>query len=133
MLQIRLGSTFDVLLLYCLDDGRVIPKDTHFNLMLCVMFRDLQYFSNPDEFNPDRFFRIDLLEDTNPYVYIPFSAGSRNCIGQKFAMLEIKSTISKILRHYELNSLGDPPEVVMELILRSKNGIQLGLKSRPRE
>lgn len=96
------------------------------------MFRDNQYFSNPDEFNPERFTRIDD-SSTNPYVYIPFSAGSRNCIGQKFALLEIKSTISKILRHYELNPIGDSPKVIMELILRSKNGIQLGLKPRPRE
>lgn len=94
------------------------------------MFRDPQYFSDPDKFNPDRFARI---ESTNPYVYIPFSAGSRNCIGQKFALLEIKGTISKILRHYELIPMGDPPKVIMELILRSKNGIQLGLKPRPRE
>lgn len=96
--------------------------------MLSAMFRDPQYFSDPDEFNPDRFIRAD--ESSNPYVYIPFSAGSRNCIGQKFAMLEIKSTISKLLRHYELNPMGDPPQVIMELILRSKNGIQLGLKPR---
>lgn len=95
------------------------------------MFRDPQYFSNPDEFNPDRFIAID--ETTNPYVFIPFSAGSRNCIGQKFALLEIKSTISKILRHYELIGVGDPPEVIMELLLRSKNGIQLGHKCRPKD
>lgn len=65
--------------------------------------------------------------------YIPFSAGSRNWIGRKFALLKIKSTKSKIFSHYELNPLGDPPDVIMELILRSKNRIQLGLKPRPRE
>lgn len=45
-------------------------------------------------------------------------------------MLEMKSTISKILRHYELLSVGEEPIPLMELVLRSENGIQLGLKPR---
>lgn len=92
------------------------------------MFRDAKYFPNPDDFNPKRF--IDTNENISPYMYIPFSAGARNCIGQKFAMLEVKSTISKILRYYELLPMGDVPEIVIQLVLRSKNGVQLGLKHR---
>lgn len=45
-------------------------------------------------------------------------------------MLEMKSTISKILRHYELLPVGEAPIPIMELIIRSENGIQLGLKPR---
>lgn len=96
--------------------------------MLFEMFRDPKYFKDPNDFDPDRF--INTNENINPYVFIPFSAGSRNCIGQKFALLEVKSTISKILRYYELLTLGDEPDITMQLVLRSKNGIQLGLKAR---
>lgn len=94
------------------------------------MFRDPKVFENPEEFRPERFALDSTMENTNPYAYIPFSAGSRNCIGQKFAMLEMKSTISKILRNFELLPEGEDPIPLMELILRSKNGIQLGLKPR---
>lgn len=45
-------------------------------------------------------------------------------------MLEMKSSISKILRHYELLPVGEEPIPIMELVLRSENGVQLGLRPR---
>lgn len=112
------------------DDGRILPADTNFNLMLFVMFRSEKYFEEPEKFDPNRFIDGDGNEKYNPYMFIPFSAGSRNCIGQKFALLEMKSTISKLLRYYELLPMGDAPITSSELVLRSKNGIQIGLKPR---
>ena len=52
--------------------------------------------------------------------------------GQKFAMLELKSTISKVLRNYELFSAGEKFELILvnEVILKSKNGVNLILKDR---
>ena len=38
-----------------------------------------------DMFKPERFLYNDILQ----FSFIPFSAGSRNCIGQKFAMNEM--------------------------------------------
>uniref|UniRef100_A0A182WRT8 Cytochrome P450 n=1 Tax=Anopheles quadriannulatus TaxID=34691 RepID=A0A182WRT8_ANOQN len=33
---------------------------------------------------------------------MPFSAGSRNCIGQRYAMLEVKTVLVKLLANYQL-------------------------------
>ena len=52
--------------------------------------------------------------------------------GQKFAMLELKSLLSKVLMNYKL-CLGHPEEqlkLVAELVLRSQNGIRLKLERR---
>ena len=46
-------------------------------------------------------------------------------------MLEMKSTISKVLRHYHLSVLENyEPIDVLELIIKSKNGIMLKIKNR---
>jgi cytochrome P450 family 4 len=52
--------------------------------------------------------------------------------GQKFAMMELKSVLSKLLRKYKI-CLGDPLEklnFVAELVLKSRNGIRLKLAQR---
>ncbi|XP_013103166.2 cytochrome P450 4d2 [Stomoxys calcitrans] len=110
-------------------NGVTIPGNCHFNIPLFVVFRDPEYFKEPNDFKPERFYD-EKPDDIFPFAYTPFSAGPRNCIGQRYAMLEMKSVISKILRHYELLPLG--PEVVpsLSLILRSTTGMQMGLKPR---
>ncbi|EFA04617.2 cytochrome P450-like protein [Tribolium castaneum] len=52
--------------------------------------------------------------------------------GQKFAMLEMKSTISKILRKYKLLPADPQHELnlVSELILKSSNGIKISIEPR---
>uniref|UniRef100_A0A1A9ZLJ0 Cytochrome P450 n=1 Tax=Glossina pallidipes TaxID=7398 RepID=A0A1A9ZLJ0_GLOPL len=106
-----------------------LPRNTHIVLPLYAVGRDPQYFSNPDDFLPERF----LLENTikiHPFSFVPFSAGPRNCVGQKFAMLEMKMIVGKVLRDYEILPLGPDIMPIMSLILRSTTGINLGLKPR---
>lgn len=96
---------------------------------LFVVLRDADYFHNPNDFLPERFMGNND-EHIFPFAYVPFSAGPRNCIGQKYAMLEMKSTISKVLRHYELLPLGAEIVPSLSLIMRSTTGVNMGLKPR---
>lgn len=109
--------------------GNKIPAGTNYTVGIYVTLRDPMYFSEPEKFKPERFLD-DSMNKMNAYAYIPFSAGPRNCIGQKFAILEMKSTISKILRHFELLPLGPEVRPMMNLVLRSANGNHVGLKPR---
>ena len=94
--------------------------------------REARYFPEPEKFDPERFNVERSAEKTNPYQYIPFSAGPRNCIGQKFAVAELKSLVSKVLRHYEiLPPTGKQDEsFIAELILRPEHGVFVRLKPR---
>jgi cytochrome P450 family 4 len=62
-------------------NGRVIPAHSKFNIGIYHMHRDPDLFPNPEQFLPERFDLDNTLELANPYVFVPFSAGPRNCIG----------------------------------------------------
>ncbi|CAD7087170.1 unnamed protein product [Hermetia illucens] len=108
----------------------IFPADSNVNVPIYVILKDPKLFPEPEKFDPDRHLLENSNDKTNPYSYIPFSAGPRNCIGQKFAMLEMKSTVSKMLRYYELLPMGPEPIPVINLVLRSANGIHIGIKER---
>uniref|UniRef100_A0A8D8YJY1 Cytochrome P450 4V2 n=1 Tax=Cacopsylla melanoneura TaxID=428564 RepID=A0A8D8YJY1_9HEMI len=83
-------------------DGYTIPKGAAIWVTIfCGPHRDPRYWSNPDRFDPDRFLPSET-KGRNPNAYMPFSTGPRNCIGQKYAMLQIKTMISTILRRYRI-------------------------------
>ncbi|GAB0093435.1 Cytochrome P450 4d2 [Sergentomyia squamirostris] len=111
-------------------NGKIIPAYCNYTMGIYFMGRDPSLYPEPELFKPERFSLENTTEITNPFAYVPFSAGPRNCIGQKFAMLEIKSMLSKVLSHFELLPCGPEPRIIAEIVLRSQNGVHLGLKCR---
>ncbi|XP_061398086.1 cytochrome P450 4d8-like [Musca vetustissima] len=107
-------------------DG-IIPANTQFVISIFNTMRDPRYYEKPSDFIPDRH---EDTSSSNPFTYIPFSAGQRNCIGQRFAMLEMKVILCKIVREYELLPFGVNVEPILGIVLRSETGMQIGLKKR---
>ena len=67
--------------------------------------------------------------EKDPFSFLPFSAGQRNCIGQNFAMSEIKVFISQEVRSFDISLDEDRPAVpYRELVTTSKTGIFLHFK-----
>lgn len=96
-----------------------IPADTTVVLSILLAHRNPRVWQNPSKFDPDRFLPENLiLKHRNPYVYVPFSAGPRNCIGQKFALLEEKSVLTAILRKWRVKSAKEEVSFASTLILR---------------
>lgn len=112
-------------------DKYLIPEGSTCMIFTHAMHNNPKYFPKPEVFDPDRFLPENSLE-RHPFAYIPFSAGPRNCIGQRFAQMELKVILAKIIRNYHIRTLDhrDKLEVVGELVLRSRNGLNVQLIPR---
>ncbi|GAB9477074.1 Cytochrome p450 [Globisporangium polare] len=62
------------------------------------------------EFKPERWIDPDTgkLISVSPFKFMAFSAGRRNCIGMKFAMMEIKCTLAVLLSQFDFTTVEDP-------------------------
>jgi cytochrome P450 family 110 len=64
-----------------------------------------EVYPNPKQFIPERF----LERQYSPYEYLPFGGGNRQCIGNAFAMYEMKIILGTILAQYKISSLKRRP------------------------
>ncbi|XP_017473094.1 PREDICTED: cytochrome P450 4d2-like [Rhagoletis zephyria] len=108
----------------CYIHGNCIPKGTSVLLAIYEIQNDADYFPEPHKFMPER------QANENPFAFVPFSAGPRNCIGQRFALLEMKTFIARIVQVYELLSLGADVVPTVRVVLESKTGWQMGFRKR---
>ncbi|XP_037929947.1 cytochrome P450 4d8-like [Teleopsis dalmanni] len=109
-----------------IGDG-VLPATTEVYVDFFNTMRDPDNYENPEEFIPERF---ENMKMESAFVYLPFSAGPRNCIGQKFAMLEMKMILAKVVSTFELIGSGENIQVRFALIIRSFNGFPIIMKQR---
>ena len=91
--------------------GKAVPPGTTVSVNIQAMHYDPANFKEPRSFRPERFLKGDPgLESFHPYAHMPFGGGARSCIGQRFAMEEIKLTLVAILREFRFElSPGQAP------------------------
>uniref|UniRef100_A0A670KGY9 Cytochrome P450 family 4 subfamily F member 22 n=1 Tax=Podarcis muralis TaxID=64176 RepID=A0A670KGY9_PODMU len=108
-----------------LPDGKIIPKG---NICLVSIFgthHNPAVWPEPEVYNPHRF-EPKALQNQSPLAFVPFSAGPRNCIGQNFAMSELKVALALTLLRFVVRL--DESQAVRRLpalILRAENGLWL--------
>ncbi|XP_015188691.1 PREDICTED: cytochrome P450 4C1 [Polistes dominula] len=121
--SLRLYPSVHFVARYLTDDMQLkkflIPAGTNIRINIFHLHRNPEFWPNPDVFDPDRFLPENISK-RNAYCYIPFSAGLRNCIGQKYAMFEMKLMVAHILHHFYLEPVEDLDNIKLmgDIILR---------------
>ncbi|KAM8925425.1 cytochrome P450 4F6 isoform 1-T1 [Lycaon pictus] len=116
-----------------LPDGRVIPKGNNCVLSIFGIHHNPSVWPDPEVYNPLRF-DPEIPQKRSPLAFIPFSAGPRNCIGQAFAMSEMKVVLALTLLRFRVLPHEEEPRRKPELILRAEGGLWLRvepLSARP--
>lgn len=106
-------------------DGYTLHKGTGVDIGIQSVHMNPTVWKDPFKFDPFRF-QKENLETKHPYAFIPFSAGPRNCIGQQFALTEMKILVIKLLQSYTFN-LTSGYQMIRETttILTQKGGLSL--------
>ncbi|KAH7947556.1 hypothetical protein HPB52_013185 [Rhipicephalus sanguineus] len=104
-----------------------IPAGTAIMAAAEYIHRDPRHWDNPDQFDPERFLPENKSK-INTMAMQAFGNGPRNCIGMRFAHMELRYTFAHILQKYRLekteNSEKDPPNIDMNpLVLKIKKGV----------
>jgi len=135
-----------------LSNGLIMPKGSQIVVHVFDIHRNPKYWDNPEEFRPERFLP-ENSQNRHTYAYIPFSAGQRNCIGnkscftkskallypcllsfsgQKYAMQEMKTLMVALLKQFQILPVIDSNSIVFQsgITLRTQNKIHVKLVRR---
>ncbi|KAL5283837.1 hypothetical protein ACFFRR_006240 [Megaselia abdita] len=82
--------------------GKDIPIKVGDDLQMPIagLQRDPKFFPDPTKFDPERF-NEENKRNIDPSTYLPFGSGPRMCIGNRFAMLEIKSLMYHLFKEFK--------------------------------
>ncbi|KPP60248.1 hypothetical protein Z043_121765 [Scleropages formosus] len=92
----------------CVVNGIFLPKGATVEIPAGFLHYDPDHWPEPDKFIPER----------HPFVYLPFGAGPRSCVGMRLAQLEIRMALVHVFRHFAFVA---SPETKVPLELKSSS------------
>ncbi|KAG0269390.1 hypothetical protein DFQ27_003718 [Actinomortierella ambigua] len=97
--------------------GYKIPKGTICLAQIRQLHSDPLFFPKPDEFIPERWIPSESpFPPIQDFTFYPFSAGTRNCVGKNFAMMELRLILSAIVSTYDLEFIPGQNERYLQFI-----------------
>jgi cytochrome P450 len=95
-----------------------------------TLHRHPAFWSDPEEFRPERFAGADA-EERHRFSYIPFAVGPRHCIGENIAMFEMLVHVQVMSRRFRLTRAGNEPiELEAQINLRPRSSLMMMVETR---
>uniref|UniRef100_A0A8C6DSX8 unspecific monooxygenase n=1 Tax=Moschus moschiferus TaxID=68415 RepID=A0A8C6DSX8_MOSMO len=107
--------------------GVSIPKGTTATVPVSILHKDPELWPEPKEFRPERFSKKNK-DSINPYVYLPFGIGPRSCIGMRFAIMNMKLAVVRVLQNFSFKPCKEtqiPLKVNSQRFLRPEKPVVL--------
>jgi sterol 14-demethylase len=110
--------------------GYQIKKGDWVSVSPIVAHRENEVFENALEYDPDRY-GPGREEDKRPFAYVSFGGGRHKCLGNAFAILQMKTIFSVLLNNYDFELVGDPMDTDFgRIVLGPKPPINVRYRKR---
>ncbi|KAF9976212.1 hypothetical protein BGZ73_008994 [Actinomortierella ambigua] len=97
--------------------GYKIPKGTICLAQIRELHSNPLYFPEPEAFIPERWIPNESpFPPIQDFTFYPFSAGTRNCVGKNFAMMEMRLVLSAIVATYDMEFIPGQNESYLQFI-----------------
>ena len=119
-------TTSDVEMLGC-----TLPADSRLMYSIYLTQHMERHWPDPERFDPERF-SLEGKRDRQPYTYLPFGGGPRNCIGSAFARVEVRLILARLLQTFDFTWEQSRVHPYMGATLEPRPGVPLRVQRRRR-
>jgi len=110
--------------------GKQIKKGDRIVMFAYGAHHDPRFWDEPEAFQPERWMGENAKKRVK-YSYLPFGAGKRSCIGGAMSQVENTLALSRLLRRFEPEYVGnEPPPLNATVTLTPKGGLMFKVHER---
>lgn len=110
--------------------GYRLPAGERVLYSIYLTHRDPQQWEDAGVFRPDRFVARRGQRTHQPYAYVPFGGGPRNCIGAVYGQVEVKVVLARLLQTVRLTPVGGAVHAHMGATLEPRPGVLMRVERR---
>ena len=109
-----------------------IPKGSLILVSMYILQRDKRFWTDAEVFQPERFLHENAVKEANQkFIYFPFGAGVRRCVGEQFAWMEGVLLLATLARKWKLSLLPEQKFGLSPMMtLRPKYGMKMRIEKR---